>query len=505
MNLRLNEMSIEGYKSLIEYIPNAIFILSLDGTIEEINQVTSKMFGYSKEEMQGKNYEEFIVPECINFTYQEYKKVLSGYSPEYETQLYHKNGDVVYIQVKNIPLWDNGEIVGIYGVAKDITELHHTKVSFNEIEKRMKALFYSTGDAIDILDLNGNIVDVNPAFEELYGWRREEIIGGPLPIIPEYRYHQQEELLAHAKSGKYMKTLETICIKKDGTPIEVGLTFSPILDKNGDVLGTVGITRDISERKLLEKSLKESEERYRELIESLPKPILIHRDECIIYANPASLKLLGVSSIKELEGKSILDFSPPEYREMVQKRILQLNKPGMKISPVEEKVISMDKKVIEVEVSGISIKYEGKPSYLMIIHDITRRKQAEKAIIQSEERYRLIAENRTDFVCIINKEGFYTYASPSHETVLGFPSEAYIGTRQRNWLHKDDIESVRNHLERILRTKQSGAIEFRFRNVKGNWIWFEAKITPVFDENEQFKHFLVVSRDIWKDECMKKN
>ncbi|WEG13472.1 PAS domain S-box protein [Pullulanibacillus sp. KACC 23026] len=743
MNLRLKEISIETFKSIIEYNPDAIFILSIDGIIIEINQATLKLFGYRKEEIQGIHYEELIVPEYIEETRLYFNQVLEGHSPEYETQLLHKNGSKVYLQVKNIPLWENGEIIGVFGVAKDITELRHTTDTLHEMEERMRSLFYSTGDAIDILDVNGHVVDVNPAFEKLYGWNREELIGKPLPNIPEFRYKQQEDMVAGVDQ-RCVNKMETFRTNKDGQLIAVDLTFSPFVDKNGQVLGAAEITRDITERKQLQNSLKESEERYRRVVEYSPKgivihrdghilfanpyalklanedhlvgqsiysylhpdffkisedrishakigkemprieeriirkdgeildveiggvgiqydgqpatlvileditdrkkvekalqesekrykrlvelspePIIVHQDGYIQYANPACVKLLGAASLSDLEGKNIIDFSPPEFKGLVDERIQDLDRTGILVAPTEEKLLRLDGTLIDVEVTGISLDYNGKPSYLMMVHDLTRRRQSEEALRhseeqyrliaenmsdllgvldlegrvlyaslshehvlglspeeyqgnlardaahpddvlkvqqffdeavttkenvskefrlknlknnqylwfeargnpiydengnilhilvvarnindrkhseealrESEERYRLIADNITDFVCLISQDGYFKYASPSHETVLGFPLQVYEGRRAGDWVHPDDIEAIRKQLQIVLRTKEIGKFEYRFRDCKGNWIWFEAKVTPVFLENGQFEHFLIVSREI---------
>lgn len=743
MSLLYSESSIEIYQSIIENNPDAIFIISANGIIQEINQVVTKMLGYAKDEIQGIHFREILVPEFVKSTNQQFVEVLEGFSREYETQLFHKNGEIIYLQVKNIPLEVQGEIVGVFGVAKDMTELIKTKASLTQMEERMKSFFHSVADPIDILDLNGNVLDVNPAFEEVYGWKKEEVIGHPLPIIPANRYQQQKDMLEQVKRGKHIKGLETICIKKDGSMLDVRLTLSPIQDKKGNIVATSCISRDVTERKKLELSLKESEERYRKVVELSPKGIVIHRDGIILYANPSALKivreenaigksifsyihpdyqeltkkrlikaivgkelpfveiqmtridgevifteivavainvdgtpatltmfrdvtdrkkteqaleesekryrrlveyspesilvhrngriqyanqacihLLGANSLLELVGKPILDFSPPKYIEIVENRVRKLNQAGMAVPRTEETVVRLDGKVIEVEVTGISLSYNGQPSVLMMIHDISRRKKTEEALRESEEKYRLIAESMsdlvgvldaggrviyaspshkfvlglvpevyegnlafdvvhpddvthlkqefesmvsttasmrvefrlknangdwiwfeakgrpvynddgnllhyivvarditerkradedlkqseekyrlitekmTDFVCTINKDGFFSYASHSHESVLGFSSELYEGTRPRDWMHMDDIEQVQHHLDRILNSKQPGDFEFRFRDKQGNWIWFEAKVTPVFDQNGHFQHFLLVSRDI---------
>ncbi|MCM3024709.1 PAS domain S-box protein [Heyndrickxia ginsengihumi] len=497
MNLLFSESSIEIYKSIIQYNPDAIFILSVDGIMMEVNQAVSKLSGYTEKELIGKLYEEMVMPENLEETKRYFSKVLQGETCEYETKAIQKNGDVIFLQVKNVPLLVNDEIAGVFTVAKDMTELYKMKYSLQQMEGKFKSLFNSAGDAIDITDLDGNIIDVNPAFEELYGWKREEIIGKPLPVIPSNnRLRFQSKVDRTKQLGKYYKDMEVTCVKKDGSYIDVSLTFSPIRDMHGSIIGTSGITRDITEKKQLELSLKESEERYRLLVESSPEPIIVYQKGKILYANLACIKLLGVSSLEELINKSIMNYVHPDFAQITEERFQQIKEVGIVQETTEKKLIRKNGTSVDVEATGISIRHYGKPAFLMMYYDLTKRKQTEQALLQSEEKYRLIAENMTDLVCILDQEGYFKYASPSHETVLGFPSEAYVGKKGREWMHTDDFLKVRKILDEMIKTKEAGVFEYRFRDVTKNWLWLEAKVTPIFEKDGRFKHFLLVSREI---------
>ncbi|MGG3694511.1 PAS domain S-box protein [Heyndrickxia ginsengihumi] len=497
MNLLFSESSIEIYKSIIQYNPDAIFILSVDGIMMEVNQAVSKLSGYTEKELIGKLYEEMVMPENLEETKRYFSKVLQGETCEYETKAIQKNGDVIFLQVKNVPLLVNDEIAGVFTVAKDMTELYKMKYSLQQMEGKFKSFFNSAGDAIDITDLDGNIIDVNPAFEELYGWKREEIIGKPLPVIPSNnRLRFQSKVDRTKQLGKYYKDMEVTCVKKDGSYIDVSLTFSPIRDMHGSIIGTSGITRDITEKKQLELSLKENEERYRLLVESSPEPIIVYQKGKILYANLACIKLLGVSSLEELINKSIMNYVHPDFAQITEERFQQIKEVGIVQETTEKKLIRKNGTSVDVEATGISIRHYGKPAFLMMYHDLTKRKQTEQALLQSEEKYRLIAENMTDLVCILDQEGYFKYASPSHETVLGFPSEAYVGKKGREWMHTDDFLKVRKILDEMIKTKEAGVFEYRFRDVTKNWLWLEAKVTPIFEKDGRFKHFLLVSREI---------
>ncbi|MFP7495262.1 EAL domain-containing protein [Terribacillus saccharophilus] len=150
-------------------------------------------------------------------------------------------------------------------------------------------------------------------------------------------------------------------------------------------------------------------------------------------------------------------------------------------------------KVVEVIGCSVDITEKKEPAYRPID---TEKVNAEEALRLSEARYRLIAENMTDLVCIIDWEGYFKYASPSHVTVLGFPSVAYEGKHAGRFMHDHDRKQVRKQLEEMLATREGCVLKFRFKNIRGDWIWLEGKANPIFDERGIFEHFLIVSRDI---------
>lgn len=252
------EESEKRYKSLFVTNPDGIFSLDTNKKVIEVNDSLEKIIGFSSEEVVGHSYEPLLHPSKRDEVNSLFTKVIQGEtkSQEYDTIVVHKNGYIINLRIKITPMIVDDKIVGVYGVAKDITELVHKEKELIETKNKLESFYNNTADAIDIIDLKYNVVQVNPAFEKIYGWKQEEIIGKPIPIIPENRIQESRKLLNRVLAGDTIQSFEATCVRKDGTPIEISLTFSPIYDAKGNIMGVSGITRDITEKKKYEERLK---------------------------------------------------------------------------------------------------------------------------------------------------------------------------------------------------------------------------------------------------------
>jgi len=157
------------------------------------------------------------------------------------------------------PIREQGVIIEVIGSCVDITERKRMETELNETKELLESFINNTTDAIYVLDLDTRVISVNAAYEQVFGWRQEELKNQPLPIYPACLEEQRNEIYEMLRAGKQISGLETVRQRKDGQLVHVSVTKTPIKNECGDIIGFAGIDRDITERKRTEELLRKSD------------------------------------------------------------------------------------------------------------------------------------------------------------------------------------------------------------------------------------------------------
>jgi PAS domain S-box-containing protein len=287
-------------------------------------------------------------------------------------------------------------------------------------EERFRTLFENSPDAIFVEDLSGNVLDVNRAATLLHGIKREKMIGmNVVDLVPPHLKEKvSAEFSSHAKEG--VERIESLSWKADGSviPVEISVSRIEYLDEPAMLLNVRDISdrvkaneelnnyrenlesiilertkelneknalleKEIFERKKMEVSLRESEDRYRKLIELLPLAIMVYRDEKILYVNSMACEI-GNLKKHEIEGKSIFFFLPPDYHELIKERY-RLTIAGEDQPSIEIKVVNSDANVLNMELLSCKVNYYGEDAVLVVLNDVTHRKMLEDQLLQAQK------------------------------------------------------------------------------------------------------------------------
>lgn len=252
------EESEQKYKSLFEHNPNGIYSIDAGGRITSLNTSMQEMLGL-KQEDGLQSLVPFIAPDYVEQTLEHVQKALKGNAQDYETVAIHKEGHPVFVKVTNLPIIVQDKIVGVYGITKDITGQKGKEEELRQTKELLESLFHHSADPILLLSLDSVVQDINAAAKNVFGWEPDEAKGLFCPMVPEDRKEELQRVRKSIQSGKEVVGLETVRRKKDGSLIDVSITFSPLKDGKGNIIGMAAIARDISERKRTEELLSRSE------------------------------------------------------------------------------------------------------------------------------------------------------------------------------------------------------------------------------------------------------
>jgi PAS domain S-box-containing protein len=251
--------SEEKYRSLVEHNSALIFEFNLNGQLINANPVLMQATGYTLEEVLLKQYEHLVVREDARSAKLYFDRAKKGELLNFELSVLHKSGKVIELGVKSVPIFVGKDITGIFLIAKDITERKKSLQQLKSIKNQLESFINHASEAICLFDLEGKILQVNNALEQLFGWKEQELIGKEFPGIPYDLKPSLKQVYQQVVAKEQVTNFETIRYRKDGTLIYVSLTFSPILDVEENVIALSVIIRDITERKKMEEMLLKSE------------------------------------------------------------------------------------------------------------------------------------------------------------------------------------------------------------------------------------------------------
>ena len=238
-------------------------------------------------------------------------------------------------------------------------------------------IWNNTTDAIFTIGHDGSIIDANPAFEDLFGWKVEELKGLSFPpFFSHITKEEQQEILQHFRERKDYPYVLSKRKHKDGTELDIIASYRSI--NNRDILA-VGMYKDFTEQMKIQRKLQASEDTYRTLVESLPEAIIVQSHGKIVFLNSAGVKLFGKSGIKDIIGNSIWDFVSSEQSEEIEEQFNHVNEQNHKDKSlsISGEFMRNDGKLICAEIKVNPIEYKGELSIQFLIQDISEKRNYE--------------------------------------------------------------------------------------------------------------------------------
>jgi len=449
--------SAEKYRGIFTGTHDAIWIVKVkegEFIYEDVNPEYSNFAGVDKRDVVGKRLDEIFEQETANKISRDYGWVVKEKKTlKKEQHLKFPIGEKWHLTTLAPLLDENGDVDKIIGSGKDITELKRAEGALRESEIRYRRLVDNAPDVIYTISWDGTLTSLNPAFEKITGWPCSEWLNKPFAeLVHPDDLAKAVETFQQTMRGETPPPYELRIRTKSGDYLVGEFISKPLIEK-GEVIGELGIARDITERKRAEEALRESEERYRSLVETSPDAVtMTDLEGRIIYVSPQTLELHGFKSAEELSGRSAFDLIAPEDHERAMTNLQKTMKEGV-VRKLEYVFLKKDGTRFIGELSAALIKDAyGKPkAFIATTMDITERKQVENKLRESEKRYYTLFENANDAVFITDTEtGKLLYVNKMAEILTGKSRDELIGMHQ-SMLHppedaKHYKEAFRNHV-----------------------------------------------------------
>lgn len=394
--------SRERFRSLAENSPVAILIMNTEFRISYANDEAASISGFPREELIGRDFLEFVDAKSLPLvTYYNNCRKHGDYAPScYEFTFARKDGERRVVECRASVIKDSRGNAETVLQLLDITTRLQAEEELKSSHEIFQIIFEYAPDSIYLNDPKGDFINGNRMAEQLTGYTKEELIGKnflTLGLLPLNQIPKAVGLMAKSVAGKPSGPDELVLKRRDGTLIPLEISTFPV-KVNGKTIA-MGIARDISERKLAEKALQESEEKFRNISESAHEAILtVDLDGSISYMNKAAEKTFGYS-VAEAIGKDLAGLLAPESsRAAYQEAFGRFKKIGRGPAAgkmLETEAVRKDGTIIPIEVSLSVITLNDENKMIGIFRDITDRKRAEEELAKHRENLETLVRERT--------------------------------------------------------------------------------------------------------------
>jgi PAS domain S-box-containing protein len=484
---RRAEAQLAGLPAAVEQAAEGIVITDIQGNIEYVNPAFIRMTGYSAAEVIGQN------PRILKSGRQDptfykdlWQTILAGKVWHGRLSNRRKDGALYTEEMTITPVRDaGGAITQFIAMKQDVTERNRAE----EARAFLASIVESSDDAIVGCTPEGLIMSWNRGAEALYGYRAEEVLGKPVSMLvaPEL-LDQVRQVVQKIGRGERIPLIEGVSLRKDGTRVQVSLSFSPVLNASGQVTGSAQVVRDITARKQAE----ETKGLLASIVESSDDAIIAKTlDGTVISWNKGAESLYGYRA-DEVMGKSVSILAPSDRRDEVPELLERVNR-GERVSHFETVRVRKDGRPIDVSLTISATRNAAGEAagVATIAHDITARKRAEetKGLLAS------IVDSSDDAIFATTLDGTIVSWNQGAESIYGYRADEIIG-KSVSILAPPGRDEVPQILERINRGERVSYYERAGVRKGGSPIDVSLTISPIRNAAGEAAGAAAIAHDI---------
>jgi PAS domain S-box-containing protein len=487
------ERSETSYRAIFEAAEDCIFVHDWNtGAIVDVNPTACRTYGWPREEMLRLSVGDFSSnepPYVLDTAIGHLEAAKRGEVARFEWHRRSRDGSLHWDEV----VLKAAEIGGqrrVLAITREISDRKRAELALRASEEQYRAMFEAATDSLQLLDAQHRVVDVNPAYERMYGKRRDEVIGRTLTeLVPARLRQERRALVERALAGEAAELLTT-GFRGDGTPFDLEVRVIPFQHRGE--LHVLGIARDITGRKKAEEAMRASEEQYRAIFNASADALVLRDADFRIVDVNATYERMSGWSRDEVLGLNRVVANPADVAPRIQ-ALHERALAGETIA-LEVPLVRRDGTRYELELRGVPIQHRGQPHVLYMGRDVTERKRAEEALRASEEQYRAIFNASADALVLWDNQYRRVDVNPAYQAMYGWAREEVIGKGYEDPRFPPEYAKTRLELVRRALGGEDCQAELEAIRSDGTRIRTEVHAIPFRHRGEP--HVLAIARDI---------
>ncbi len=498
-DVRLPGQILEKIVQILESAEDLMLIHDVEGNFVYVNEAAARSHGYTKEELFKTSLRKLNVKDSSEMFERHMKKVLEKGDAICEVAHYRKDGSVLPLEINTRAVEMDGNMV-LFSSAHDITERKRAEEALREREARYRYLFEHSQVANALVGLDGTIIDANQAAAELYGYDKSEIIGKNILefFTPDSRI-KAAEAIASGLQNVYAVSMEFDILTKRGPKKFFFPGGYHVVLEGGKETGFLISAVDITERNEAQDALKQSEERYRTILEEMQDGYFeVDLDGNFTFVNDANCRQLRYSR-EELVGSNYRIIIESDDVENVYKVFNQVYREGKPVRAFTFKTVRKDGSIGQGELAVFPLlSKEGEIiGFRGVGRDIAGRMQMMEDLRRSEERYRTVLDEMEEAYYELDLAGHLTFFNDALIRKSGRPREELMGLGYKDYTPAKDVGRVYNAFSQVYQTgKPVKGIPLQAIRKDGTVISSEDTVLPLRNKAGQIVGFRGLSHDV---------
>ena len=500
--------SEEKYRMLVENINDVLYMLDTQGNVTYISPAVERVTKYKVNDIIGKSFIPLIYPDDIPGLLDSLNRLESGQLEPWEFRIVDKDGTIKFMRSSSQPIYENGQIVGFTALMVDITEHKKAEKTIVQQREEYRTIFDAAQPMIVYLDKEGVIQRINKSGADTFGREPKEIIGKTMyDFFPaaeaDHFAAEDNQVIA---SGKPLIGSISEYTLPTGQKRWAQVDRIPYRDEHGDIIGVIILSHDITERRLAEGTLRESEEKYRLLAENA-RDIIWTMDMNLqfTYMSPSVLRIRGYTveevmaqSLEEVFTSSSLEIASKAFAEELALENME-PKDLSRMRKLELEHTCKDGSTVWVEVNTSFLRdTDGQPiGILGVSRDITEHKKAEKTIVQQREEYRTIFDGVRPLIAYLDNEGVIQRINKSGSVLVNRDPKEVVGKTMYDFFPAAEADKYQEADKQVIDSRKPliGLIS-EYTRPSGQKRWTQIDRIPYFDENGDMIGIIVFAQDI---------